>query len=78
MPDVADESWSPVLAPKLARIGARVGLCEACSTNHSSSMVDWGPGGRIDAAGPAASATIDEILPSFDLEHEFSGFGVTN
>ena len=38
--DVADESRTPILAPKLARIGAHVGLREACSTNLSSSMVD--------------------------------------
>ena len=38
--DVADESLTPILAPKLSRIGGRVGLCEAHSTNPSSSMVD--------------------------------------
>ena len=37
-----------------------------------------GPGGQIDAAGPAVSATIDEISSSFDLEHDFLGFGETH
>ena len=38
----------------------------------------WDSGGRIDAAGPAVGAAIDEILSSFDLEHDFLGFGVTH
>ena len=75
---VADRSRPRDLAPQLARIGARVGLREVRSTNPSSSMVDGaGPGGRINVAGPAVSATSDEISSSFDFEHEFLGFGET-
>ena len=68
---------TPILAPKLARIGARVGLRE--TPQHQSVLIHsgWGPGGRIDAAGPAVSATIDEIS-SFDLENEILGFGETH
>ena len=50
---VVDGSRDLILAPKLARIGARVGLHEARITNPFSSIVDGVPMGRIDAAGPA-------------------------
>ena len=67
-----------ILAPKRARLGARVGLlCEACRTCPSSSG-RWDPGGRMEATGLAASAAIDKMSSSLDLEHDFWGFGVHN
>ena len=44
-----------------------------CGPQHQSVLVHsgWGPGGRIDAAGRPRGTTIDENLPSFDLEHDF-------
>ena len=40
---VADGSRVPIMAPKLAKTGARVGLREARSTNPSTLMVDGVP-----------------------------------
>ena len=72
---VAEESRVVILALKLAKIGARVGPREARNTNPSSSMVDGVPvvDGLVHAAGPAVSATMDEISSFFDLEHNFWG-----
>ena len=70
---VADGSRAPILAPKLARIGAHMGLREARSTNPSSSMVDGVPVDELMPWGRPRGATIDEISSSFDLEHVFSG-----
>ena len=75
---VADGSRCRDLAPKLARIGARVGLREAYSTNSSSSMVDGVPVNGLMLLGRPRGATIDENLSSFGLEHIFGGVGVTH
>ena len=40
---VVEEPQAPILAPKLAKIGASVGLREARSINLSSSIVDGVP-----------------------------------
>ena len=48
---VADGSQCQDLASKLARIGYCMGLCEAGSTNPSSSMVDGVPVDRLMPRG---------------------------
>ena len=67
----ADGSQCRDLGPKLARIGVRVGLCEAHSTNPSSSMVDGVSVDGLMTQGKPWRATINEISSSFDLEHDF-------
>ena len=65
---VADESQCQDLAPKLARLGARICLCKACSTNPSSSMVNGVPVDGLMSRGQPRCAAIDEISSSFDFE----------
>ena len=62
------------LAPKLARIGTRVGFREARSTNPSSAMADDVPVDGMMPLGLAMVMAIDKISLSFDLVLQNLGF----
>ena len=56
------------MVPKLTRIGAPMGLCEALSTNSSSFMVNNVP---MDTPGPDIVEIMYKNLLPFNLVHDW-------